>query len=465
MPEAHASVPAIRGATGKRSVSEPVAATIPPMTHATANAPAATPPDELSRGLLAMLHEADPEVERIMAGEADRQANTLELIASENHVSTAVMHTVGSWMTNKYAEGYPGKRYYGGCEFHDQIENLARDRAKKLFGCKFANVQPHCGANANIAAFMALLNPGDRVLSLPIKSGGHLSHGLKPNFSGTFYDIVEYGLDPKTELLDYDAIEKIAVETKPKMIICGYSAYSRVIDFKRFRAIADKVGAVLMADIAHIAGLVATGVHPSPFPHAHVVTTTTHKTLRGPRGGLVLCDNEEIATKIDRKVFPGSQGGPLMHVIAGKAVAFGEALQPSFKTYCEQVVANAKALATAMQSHGYRLCTGGTDNHVMLVDLRPRDAALTGADAEKWLEDAGIIVNKNGIPNDPRPPMVTSGLRLGTPALTTRGLREPEMKLVAAWLDRVMAGKGDAAVNAAVRSEIRAFCNKFPLPH
>jgi glycine hydroxymethyltransferase len=375
------------------------------------------------------------------------------------------MHTVGSWMTNKYAEGYPGKRYYGGCEFHDQIENLARDRAKKLFGCKFANVQPHCGANANIAAFMALLNPGDRVLSLPIKSGGHLSHGLKPNFSGTFYDIVEYGLDPKTELLDYDAIEKIAIETKPKMIICGYSAYSRVIDFKRFRAIADKVGAVLMADIAHIAGLVATGVHPSPFPHAHVVTTTTHKTLRGPRGGLVLCDNEEIATKIDRKVFPGSQGGPLMHVIAGKAVAFGEALQPSFKIYCEQVVANAKVLATALQSHGYRLCTGGTDNHVMLVDLQPRDASLTGADAEKWLEDAGIIVNKNGIPNDPRPPMVTSGLRLGTPALTTRGLREPEMKLVAAWLDRVMAAKGDAAVNAAVRGEIRAFCAKFPLPH
>jgi glycine hydroxymethyltransferase len=249
------------------------------------------------------------------------------------------------------------------------------------------------------------------------------------------------------------------------MIICGYSAYSRVIDFKRFRAIADKVGAFLMADIAHIAGLVAAGVHPSPFPHAHVVTTTTHKTLRGPRGGLVLCDNEEIATKIDRKVFPGSQGGPLMHVIAGKAVAFGEALQPSFKTYCEQVVANAKALAIAMQSHGYRLCTGGTDNHVMLVDLQPRDAALTGADAEKWLEDAGIIVNKNGIPNDPRPPMVTSGLRLGTPALTTRGLREPEMKLVAAWLDRVMAAKGDAAVNAAVRGEIRAFCAKFPLPH
>jgi glycine hydroxymethyltransferase len=438
-------------------------ATIESMTPATSAH--ATPLDEISQGLLAMLHEADPEVERILAAEADRQATTLELIASENHVSAAVMHVVGSWMTNKYAEGYPGKRYYGGCEFHDQVEDLARERAKKLFGCRFANVQPHCGANANIAAFMALLNPGERVLSLPIKSGGHLSHGLKPNFSGTFYDIVEYGLDPKTELLDYDAIEKIALETKPKLIICGYSAYSRVIDFARFRAIADKVGAFLMADIAHIAGLVATGVHPSPFPHAHVVTTTTHKTLRGPRGGLILSNDEEIATKIDRKVFPGSQGGPLMHVIAGKAVAFGEALQPSFKTYSQQVVANARALAAAMQGHGYRLCTGGTDNHLMLVDLRPRDPNLTGADAEKWLEAAGIIVNKNGIPNDPRPPMVTSGLRLGTPALTTRGLKEAEMKLVAGWLDRVMVGKGDAAVTAAVREEIRDFCGRFPLPH
>ncbi|NBX25139.1 MAG: serine hydroxymethyltransferase [Planctomycetes bacterium] len=433
------------------------------MTPATATAPASL--DHLSQGLLALLHQADPDVERILAGEADRQASTLELIASENHVSAAVMHVVGSWMTNKYAEGYPGKRYYGGCHFHDQIEDLARERAKRLFGCRFANVQPHCGANANIAAFMALMNPGDRVLSLPIKSGGHLSHGLKPNFSGTFYDIVEYGLDPKTELLDYDAIERIAVESKPKLIICGYSAYSRVIDFARFRAIADKVGAFLMADIAHIAGLVAAGVHPSPFPHAHVVTTTTHKTLRGPRGGLILSDNEEIATKIDRKVFPGSQGGPLMHVIAGKAVAFGEALKPEFKVYSRQVVANSKALAAAMQGHGYRLCTGGTDNHVMLVDLRQRDAELTGADAEKWLESAGIIVNKNGIPNDPRPPMVTSGLRLGTPALTTRGLQEAQMAQVAAWLDRVMVSRGEAGVVRAVREEIRDFCSRFPLPH
>jgi glycine hydroxymethyltransferase len=375
----------------------------------------AIPLDALSQGLLDLLQEQDPTVAHIMAREADRQATTLELIASENHVSTAVMHAVGSWMTNKYAEGYPGKRYYGGCVHHDEIENLARDRAKQLFGCNFANVQPHSGANANIAAFMAIMDPGDTVLSLPIKSGGHLSHGLKPNFSGTFYKIAEYGLDPKTELLDYDAIERAAVESKPKVIICGYSAYSRVIDFARFRAIADKVGALLMADIAHIAGLVATGVHPSPFPHAHVVTTTTHKTLRGPRGGLILTNDQDIATKIDRKVFPGSQGGPLMHVIAGKAVAFGEALKPEFTTYSKQVVANAKALAAAMQAHGYRLCTGGTDNHVMLVDLRPRDASLTGADAEKWLEDAGIIVNKNGIPNDPRPPLPVSYTHLTLP--------------------------------------------------
>ena len=421
--------------------------------------------DPMSRSLVDLVGAQDPDVAELMAAEADRQASTLELIASENHVTPAVMHAAGSWLTNKYAEGYPGKRYYGGCEFHDRIEDIARDRAKKLFGCGFANVQPHCGANANIAAFMALLNPGDTVLSLPIKSGGHLSHGLKPNFSGTFYSIAEYGLDPKTELLDYADIERIAKETKPKLIICGYSAYPRTIDFARFRAIADSVGAVLMADIAHIAGLVAAGVHPSPFPHAHVVTTTTHKTLRGPRGGLILSDDAEIATKLDRKVFPGSQGGPLMHIIAAKAIAFGEALRPEFVDYSKQVVANAKALAAALTERGYRLCTGGTDNHLMLVDLRQRSADLTGADAEKWLESAGIICNKNGIPNDPRPPMVTSGLRLGTPALTSRGLREPQMAQVAGWLDRVMGSKGDAAECAAVRGEIREFCTRFPMPH
>jgi glycine hydroxymethyltransferase len=421
--------------------------------------------DAMSRELVDLVYAQDPDIAALMAKEADRQASTLELIASENHVTPAVMHAAGSWLTNKYAEGYPGKRYYGGCEFHDQIEDIARERAKQLFKCGFANVQPHSGANANIAAFMALLDPGDLVLSLPIKSGGHLSHGLKPNFSGTFYKIAEYGLDPTTELLDYDAIQKIALETKPKLLICGYSAYSRVIDFARFRAIADSVGAYLMADIAHIAGLVATGVHPSPFPHAHVVTTTTHKTLRGPRGGLILCNDPEIATKLDRKVFPGSQGGPLMHIIAAKAIAFGEALQPEFTVYSKQVVANAKTLAAELIKRNYRLCAGGTDNHLMLVDLRQRSADLTGADAEKWLEAAGIICNKNGIPNDPRPPMVTSGLRLGTPALTSRGLKEPEMIQVAAWLDRIMGSKGAAAETATVRAEIRAFCTRFPMPH
>ena len=427
--------------------------------------PSDIPLDAMSAQLLSMLERYDPAAARLFAQEAERQATTLELIASENHVSTEVMHSVGSWLTNKYAEGYPGKRYYGGCEFHDGIEDLARDRAKQLFGCRFANVQPHCGANANTATFMAMCEPGDTILSLPIKSGGHLSHGLKVNFSGTFYKIAEYDLDAATELLVYDAIHRIARECKPKMIICGYSAYPRTIDFARFRAIADEVGAVLMADIAHIAGLVATGVHPSPFPHAHVVTTTTHKTLRGPRGGLILTNDEEIAKKIDRKVFPGTQGGPLMHVIGAKAIAFGEALKPEFTTYCQQVVKNAQALASGLVTRGYRLCSGGTDNHLMLVDLRARSADLTGADAEKWLEKAGIIVNKNGIPNDPRPPMVTSGLRLGTPALTTRGLKEAEMEQVAAWIDRVLGSSGDAAVIAAVRGEIRAFCGRFPLFH
>ncbi len=421
--------------------------------------------DPLSISMLELIGKVDPDVMQIMASEAERQSTTLELIASENHVSTPVMHAMGSWLTNKYAEGYPGKRYYGGCEFHDQVEDLARDRAKELFGCKFANVQPHSGANANIAAFMAICNPGDTILSLPIKSGGHLSHGLKPNFSGTFYNIVEYDLDPETELLDYDAIERIARQCKPKMIICGYSAYPRLIDFAKFRAIADQAGAFLMADIAHIAGLVAAGEHPSPFPHAHVVTTTTHKTLRGPRGGLVMSDDEDIAKKVDRKVFPGSQGGPLMHIIAAKAVAFGEALKPEFKTYSRQIVKNARTLAEALSAKGYRLCSGGTDNHLMLVDLRQRDVNLTGADAEKWLERAGIVVNKNGIPNDPRAPMVTSGLRLGTPALTTRGMMEPEMRQVAELIDRVLGANGDSKVCADVRADVRTLCARFPLFH
>ena len=421
--------------------------------------------DDCSRHLLKILEAADPELERLLVDEAARQASTLELIASENHVSSAVMHTMGSWLTNKYAEGYPGKRYYGGCEYHDSIENLARDRAKELFKCAYANVQPHSGANANVAAFMAMCDPGDRILSLPIKSGGHLSHGLKPNFSGTFYDIVEYDLDPETEQLDYEVIASIARECKPRMIICGYSAYSRIIDFAAFRRIADEVGAVLMADIAHIAGLVAAGVHPSPFPYADVVTTTTHKTLRGPRGGLILTNDEDVAKRIDRKVFPGSQGGPLMHVIAAKAVAFAEALQPEFTDYSRQVVANAQALAEALIGMGYRLCAGGTDNHLMLVDLRGRDAELTGSDAERWLESAGIITNKNGIPNDPRPPMVTSGLRLGTAALTTRGMDEDAMRTVASLLDRVMASQGEPEACSAIRREVAELCERFPLPH
>ena len=419
--------------------------------------------DKMSCTLLETLESADPQVSASMAAEAKRQQFTLELIASENHVSPAVMHTMGSWLTNKYAEGYPGKRYYGGCEFHDQIEDLARDRVKEMFGCSYANVQPHSGANANVAAFMALCKPGDTILSLPISSGGHLSHGLKPNFSGTFYNIESYDLDSETETLDYDHIAKRALETNPKMIICGYSAYSRTIDFARFREIADSVGAYLMADIAHIAGLVAGGAHPSPFPHAHIVTSTTHKTLRGPRGGIILTDDEEVAKLVDRKVFPGSQGGPLMHIIAAKAVAFGEALQPSFKTYAKQIVKNANALADALVAHGYRLCSGGTDNHLMLVDLRPRDAELTGADAEDWLGAAGIVVNKNGIPNDPRKPMVTSGLRLGTAALTTRGLVEADMVLVASLIDRVLASSGDADVCSKVCSEVHALCEKYPL--
>jgi glycine hydroxymethyltransferase len=419
--------------------------------------------DPLSLEVLSLLEGADPEIAENMAKEAKRQQYTLELIASENHVSPAVMHTMGSWLTNKYAEGYPNKRYYGGCEFHDVIEDLARDRAKELFGCAYSNVQPHSGANANVAAFMALCKPGDTILSLPIASGGHLSHGLKPNFSGTFYNIESYELDSETEMLDYDHIAKRAEETNPDMIICGYSAYSRTIDFKRFREIADSVGAYLMADIAHIAGLVAGGVHPSPFPHAHIVTTTTHKTLRGPRGGLILTDDEEIAKLVDRKVFPGSQGGPLMHIIAAKAVAFGEALQPSFKEYAAKVVENANALAEALVEHGYRICAGGTDNHLMLIDLQPRDENLTGADAEDWLGTAGIIVNKNGIPNDPRKPMVTSGLRLGSAALTTRGLDASDMRTVARLIDRVLESNGDPDVCKDVRCEVEALCEKYPL--
>jgi len=429
--------------------------------------------DALSDGLLEMLRGADPDVAGWMSKEQDRQRTTLELIASENHVSPAVMHTMGSWLTNKYAEGYPGARYYGGCVFHDEIERIAQERAKKLFGCRFANVQPHSGAQANSAAFMATMQPGDPFASLVLKDGGHLSHGMKINFSGIFYKPVHYPLHydrahAEFERIDYDAARRVCLEHKPKVILCGYSAYPRVIDFAKFRAIADECGALLVADIAHIAGLVAGGVHPSPFPHAHVVTTTTHKTLRGPRGGLILTDSEELAKKIDKAVFPGVQGGPLMHVIAAKAVAFGEALAPGFKDYSKRVVTNAKALAGALSERGYRITSGGTDNHLMLVDLRGKSDALTGIDAERWLEGAGIICNKNGIPDDPRPPKFTSGVRLGTPAVTTRGLGEAEMSAVADCIDRALTAglAGETALaseSERVRTAVRAMCEKFPM--
>jgi glycine hydroxymethyltransferase len=411
------------------------------------------------------LAQTDPKIAELIRLEQQRQESTLELIASENHVSPAVLEAAGSVLTNKYAEGYPGARYYGGCGFYDQIENLAIERARQLFGCKFANVQPHSGANANLAAFMAMMKPGDCFLSLNLASGGHLSHGMKLNTSAIFFKPEHYDLDPQTEQIDFNSVRAKAREHKPRMILCGFSAYPRTIDFARFRAIADEVGALLLADIAHIAGLVATGVHPSPFPHAHVVTTTTHKTLRGPRGGLILCNDEEMAKLINRSVFPGSQGGPLMHIIAAKAVGFGEALRPEFKTYCAQIVKNAKALADALKAKGFRLQSGGTDNHLMLVDLRARNAAYTGADAEKALEAAGIIANKNAIHNDPRPPKVTSGIRLGTPALTTRGLQEKEMARVADFIDRAIAAKDDQGELAGIRGEVAEFCKGFPMPH
>ncbi len=411
------------------------------------------------------LSQTDPQIAELISLEQKRQAGTLELIASENHVSTAVMEAAGTVLTNKYAEGYPGARYYGGCAYYDRIENLAIDRAKQLFGCGFANVQPHSGANANLAAFMAMMKPGDPFLGINLSSGGHLTHGMKLNASAIFYKPAFYELDPQTETIDFKSVLAKAKEHKPRVIVCGYSAYPRTIDFAKFREIADEVGALLMADVAHIAGLIVGGAHPSPFPHAHVVTTTTHKTLRGPRGGLILTNDEQLAKDINRSVFPGSQGGPLMHIIAAKAVAFGEDLKPEFKQYAQQIVKNAKALAAALQAKGYRLQSGGTDNHLMLVDLRARNADFTGADAEKALEAAGIICNKNAILNDPRPPKVTSGVRLGTPALTTRGLKEADMSTVAAFIDRALLAKDDAGSLEKIRQEVADFAGKFPMPH
>lgn len=411
------------------------------------------------------LAQTDPQIADLIKRESARQESTLELIASENHVSAAVMEAAGSTLTNKYAEGYPNARYYQGCAHYDEVETLAIERAKQMFACKFANVQPHSGAGANLAAFMALMKPGDQYISLNLASGGHLSHGMKLNASAQFFKPAHYELDAKTEQIDFDSVRAKALELKPRMILCGYSAYPRVIDFARFRAIADEVGAVLMADVAHIAGLIVGGAHPSPFPHAHLVTTTTHKTLRGPRGGLILTNDEEIAKAVNRAVFPGTQGGPLMHIIAAKAVAFGEALRPEYKTYIQQVVKNAKALAAALMSRGYRLVSGGTENHLMLVDLRAKDAELTGAEVALALEKGGIIANMNGIPNDPRPPKVTSGVRLGTPAVTTRGLKEADMATVADFINRIIAARKDDAKLAAIRGEVAKFCARFPMPH
>ncbi|HEY2660877.1 MAG TPA: serine hydroxymethyltransferase [Caulobacteraceae bacterium] len=407
----------------------------------------------------------DPAVKAAIDAELTRQQEKLELIASENIVSPAVLQAQGSVLTNKYAEGYPGKRYYGGCEYVDITEQLAIDRAKQLFGAGFANVQAHSGAQANMAVLFALLQPGDVILGMGLAHGGHLTHGAPPTVSGRWFKPVAYGVTPDTHLIDYDAVEALAHEYRPKLIIAGGSAYPRVIDFARFRAIANAVGAYLMVDMAHIAGLVAGGVHPSPIAHAHVTTSTTHKTLRGPRGGLILTNDEDIAKKINSAIFPGIQGGPLEHVIAAKAVAFGEALDPSFRLYARQVAANAKVLAKGLADRGAAIVSGGTDTHVVLVDLRPK--GLTGKVAERALDDAGITCNKNGIPFDPAKPAVTSGVRLGTPACTTRGFGEAEFAKVAELIDRVLeaarAGEGLEEVSAQVRGEVKALCAAFPI--
>ena len=406
------------------------------------------------------LAQADPAVASAISAELTRQRGSIELIASENFTSTAVMEAVGSVLTNKYAEGYPSKRYYGGCEKVDIVEDLARDRAKELFGANFANVQPHCGANANLAAYFALIKPGDTVLGMSLDNGGHLTHGSPVNFSGRLYDFHGYGLT-EDETIDYDALERMAHELRPKLIVGGASAYPRAIDFERMAAIAHEVGAYFMVDMAHIAGLVAAGAHPSPVPYADVVTSTTHKTLRGPRGGLIVCNDEEIAKKIDKAVFPGSQGGPLMHVIAGKAVAFGEALRPEFKEYIDRVVANCAAMAEGLTAGGLRLVSGGTDNHLCLVDLTPAD--VTGKDAEKLLERVGITVNKNSIPNEPRSPFVTSGIRVGSAAATTRGLTAQEFRRVGELIAATVFAQGDDAKLESVAAEVRGILDAHPL--
>src|SRR5579863_7602176 len=406
------------------------------------------------------LYEADPEVATAIDNEVRRQHEGLELIASENFVSEAVLEAMGSVFTNKYAEGYPGKRYYGGCEYADIVENLARDRAKQLFGAEHANVQPHAGSQANMEAYAAVLQPGDTILGLNLAHGGHLTHGHHLNFSGKTYKIIPYGVTKETETIDYDALEKLAEQERPKLIIGGGSAYPRIINFARMRQIADKVGALYLVDMAHFAGLVAGGAHPSPVPHAHIVTSTTHKTLRGPRAGMIL-SKAEFAAAIDKVVFPGMQGGPLVHIIAAKAICFQEAMQPEFREYAKQVVANAKVLAETLASEGFRIISGGTDTHVMLVDVFSK--GMLGSEAEKALGEAGITVNKNAIPFDTNPPLKPSGIRLGTPALTTRGMKESEMQQVGRWIAEVLHKRSDASVLAKVRKQVLNLCEAFPL--
>jgi glycine hydroxymethyltransferase len=404
----------------------------------------------------------DPELDAALRAEYQRQEDHIELIASENYASPRVLEAQGSVLTNKYAEGYPGKRYYGGCEHVDVAEQLAIDRAKKLFGAGYANVQPHSGSQANAAAYLALVNPGETILGMSLDHGGHLTHGAKVNFSGKVFKAFQYGLDPATGEIDYVQVEKLAQEHRPRLIIAGFSAYSRVIDWERFRNIADSVNAYFLVDMAHIAGLVAAGIYPSPVPHAHVVTTTTHKTLRGPRGGLILAKGDpDIEKKINSLVFPGTQGGPLMHVIAAKAVALLEALQPEFNAYQKQVLANARAMAGALMKRGYNIVSGGTDNHLFLVDLI--DKNITGKDADAALGRAHITVNKNAVPNDPRPPFVTSGLRIGTPAATTRGFREAEVIELADWIADILDANGGEETIAKVRTKVEALCRRFPV--
>ncbi len=404
------------------------------------------------------LKNYDSEVAAACEQELNRQRGNIELIASENIVSKAVLLAAGGVLTNKYAEGYPGKRYYGGCQYVDVVENIARERAKKLFGAEHANVQPHSGASANLAVFFALLEKGDTVMGMNLSEGGHLSHGSPVNISGKYFNIVPYGVDPETEQIDYENMRRIALECKPKMIIAGASAYSRVIDFKKFREVADEVGAYLMVDMAHIAGLVAAGVHPSPVPYADVVTTTTHKTLRGPRGGMILC-KEKYAKAIDKAIFPGVQGGPLMHIIAAKAVAFGEALEDGFVEYQKQIVKNASVLCNTLKEQGFKIVSGGTDNHLMLLDLRNFD--ITGKELEKRLDEVHITANKNTIPCDPQSPFVTSGLRIGTPAVTTRGFKEEEMELIAKWIKLAVTDFDNS--KETITKEVTELCSKYPI--